>query len=168
MEIKKITKTIEEVVATQYIAADGTVFNNENECKTYEESALFVVKTKLKLIASGRNDILLSSGSDELVEIFDIQTQSDLDNLRQYLYLTLCAHNARPTDFNDCFVCTNENRRDFTFDNVTVGHPVIIFWSYDQDWFWVYRDGSFDGYLDYLRDKYDAFISQGDKGDSNE
>lgn len=35
-EIRK-TETIEKLVRTEYIAEDGTVFSNEEECKKYEE-----------------------------------------------------------------------------------------------------------------------------------
>lgn len=35
-EIKR-TRTIEEVVRTEWIADDGEIFYNENECKKYED-----------------------------------------------------------------------------------------------------------------------------------
>jgi hypothetical protein len=40
------------------------------------------------------------------------------------------------------------------FDNVTIGHEVLIFWSYENDWFWVYKDGSLDGYFNWVKDNY--------------
>ena len=39
-EVRK-TETIEKLVKIEYIAEDGTIFYNEEECKKYEESALF-------------------------------------------------------------------------------------------------------------------------------
>mgnify|MGYP000898823865 FL=1 len=36
-------KETREVVRTEYIAEDGTVFRSEEECKKYEESALFAI-----------------------------------------------------------------------------------------------------------------------------
>ena len=41
-EVRK-TETIEKLVRIEYIAEDGTVFRSEEECKKYEESALFVI-----------------------------------------------------------------------------------------------------------------------------
>ena len=59
-EVKQ-TKTIEEVVR-QYIAEDGEVFSNEEECNKYEESALFAVSKQLKRLdnkkyGTSENDI---------------------------------------------------------------------------------------------------------------
>ena len=48
-EVKE-TKTIEEVVRIEYIAEDGQVFRSEEECKKYEESALFAISKELKLL----------------------------------------------------------------------------------------------------------------------
>lgn len=55
-EIRKI-ETIEKLVRTEYIAEDGTVFSNEEECKKYEESALFAVSKELKRMGN-KNYIL--------------------------------------------------------------------------------------------------------------
>lgn len=46
-EIRK-TETIEKLVRTEYIAEDGTIFRSEEECKKYEESALFAISKELK------------------------------------------------------------------------------------------------------------------------
>ena len=46
-EIKE-TKTVEEVVRVEYIAEDGQVFRSEEECKKYEESALFAISKQLR------------------------------------------------------------------------------------------------------------------------
>lgn len=46
-EVRK-TETIEKLVRIEYIAEDGTVFRSEEECKKYEESALFVISKELK------------------------------------------------------------------------------------------------------------------------
>ena len=48
MKMNEIKKTVEQVVRVEYIAEDGTVFSSEVECRTYEESALFVISNKLK------------------------------------------------------------------------------------------------------------------------
>ena len=41
-EVRK-TETIEKLVKIEYIAEDGTVFESKEECKKYEESALFAL-----------------------------------------------------------------------------------------------------------------------------
>ena len=38
MKVKEIKETVEKVVATKYIAEDGRVFCDEEECRKYEES----------------------------------------------------------------------------------------------------------------------------------
>jgi hypothetical protein len=160
-EIKR-TKTIEEVVRVEYIAEDGTVFYDEAEALKYEESALFAVSKKLKRLSdvSTTPYDLLEEGSDEAgLEIFDVQTEEDLENLRRYLYLTLTKNGASENSIKDCFTSDGVHRKDFVFDNVTIGHEVLIFWGYDEDWFWVYKDGSLDGYFSWLRDKYNKLIT---------
>lgn len=160
-EIKK-TETIERVVSVEYIAEDGMVFYNEEECKKYEESALFAVSKKLKRL-SGVNtsiyDFIEEGCEDNSLEIFDVQTEEDLETLRRYLYLTLCKNGASDNSIKECFTSVDGTRNNFVFDNVTCGHEVMIFWSYDEDWFWVYKDGSLNGYFDWLRDKYNKIVA---------
>ena len=163
MKKNEIKRTMEEVVRVEYIAEDGTVFYNEEECKKYEESALFAVSTKLKRLTHKWTSLyhLIENGSDEEeVEIFDVQTEEDLENLRRYLYLKAMKNGASEKYIKDAF--TSEDgikRKDFVFDNVTIGHEVLIFWSYENDWFWVYKDGSLDGYLSWIRDNYTKIIT---------
>ena len=56
-EIRK-TETIEKLVRTEYIAEDGTVFRSEEECKKYEESALFAISKELKRLDNKKNGLL--------------------------------------------------------------------------------------------------------------
>ena len=163
MKKNEIKRTIEEVVRVEYIAEDGEVFYNEEECRKYEESALFVVAKKLKKLNTKFASIydLIENGCEEdELEIFDVQTKEDLDNLRRYLYLKAIKHGAREKDVQECFTSVDGvTRKDFVFDGVTIGHEVLIFWSCDQDWFWVHKDGSLDGYFSYIRDKYNKIIA---------
>lgn len=53
-EVRK-TETIEKLVRTEYIAEDGTVFRSEEECKKYEESALFAISKELKRLDDKKN-----------------------------------------------------------------------------------------------------------------
>ena len=160
-EIKK-TETIEKVVGVEYIAEDGMIFYDEEECKKYEESALFAVSKKLKRLSGVHTSIydFIEEGCEEnALEIFDVQTEKDLENLRRYLYLTITKNGASENSVRDCFTSVDGKRADFVFDNVTTGHEVLIFWSYEEDWFWVYKDGSLEGYFSWLRDKYNKIIT---------
>lgn len=162
MKINEIKRTIEEVVRVEYIAEDGQVFYNEEECKKYEESALFAVSKKLKKLNTkyvSTYDLLENGSEEEELEIFDVQTEEDLYNLRRYLYLKALAHGAKEKDINECFTSDGITRKDFVFDNVTVGHEVLVFWSYDLDWFWVYGDGSLEGYFGWLKKNYTKLIT---------
>lgn len=141
------TEEITKVVGTKYIAEDGTAFLSQEECEKYEHSALFVTRSKAKLIASTTEEEFAISGCyDDVVEIFDVQSQEDLDNLKAYLHLMLSTHGVR--DFDRYF-----GESEYSFNNVTIGHEVIIWWNYDQDHFWIYGDGSVDAYVKYVREK---------------
>lgn len=158
-EIRR-TRTVEELVRVEYIAEDGTVFRNEDECKAYEESALFVVSSKLKRLADTNEYAFIEAGcEDNALEIFDVQTQEDLNNLRQYLYLVLAKRGVKDKTIQECFTSVDGKRSNFVFDGVTYGHEVMVFWSYDEDWFWVYNDGSVDGYCKWLKDRYAKIIA---------
>ena len=158
----KTTKTIEEVVRVEYIAEDGQVFSNEDECKKYEESALFVVSKKLKKLNTewvSHYDLIENGCEEDELEIFDVQTEEDLDNLRRYLYLKAIKNGASDKYIKDCFTSKDGKRADFVFDNVTIGHEVLIFWSYECDWFWTHKDGSLEGYFSWIRDKYNKLVA---------
>ena len=159
MKINEIKRTVEQVVRVEYVAEDGEVFRSEEECKKYEESALFAVSKQLKKLHTKHLSIydLMEEGSEECeVEIFDIQTDNDLENLRRYLYIKLSKKYRDTKRVEDLFV---------NFDGITMGHEVIIWWSYDGDCFWKYGDGSIDGYLSYLRDKITKLITPKKEGE---
>lgn len=161
-EVKQ-TKTIEELVRTEYIAEDGTVFTSEEECKKYEESALFAISKELKRLTEkdcvSQNDINDGFSYDDTVEIFDIQTERDLENLRRYLYLKARNNGASESSVNDCFKSTDGKRNSYVFSNVTYGHEVMVFWDNEEDWFWVYNDGSIKGYCEFFREKITNLIT---------
>ena len=165
MRKNEIKKTVEEIVGVEYIAEDGTIFNNEEECKKYEKSALFVVSNKLKRLTTKEtyiNDFNDEGSCDCELEIFDVQTEEDLNNLRRYLYLKAITNGATEKGIKDAFTFEDSKRENFVFDNVTIGHEVLVFWSYDKDWFWVYKDGSLNGYFELLKERYDKIITPKD------
>ena len=163
MRVNEIKETVEKVIRTEYIAEDGTVFRNEEECKKYEESALFAVSKQLKRLnirPMSKYDLNEDGCEDDKIEIFDIQTEQDLENLRRYLYLTLKSHGASDSSIEECFTSKDGVRRkDYVFDGITIGHEVIIGFSYDMDWFWTYKDGSIEGYLSWIKEKITKFIT---------
>ena len=163
MRTQEIKETIERVIRTEYVAEDGIIFYDEDECKQYEESALFVVSNKLKRLTTkwtGQDCLVDNGGSDYELEVFDVQTQGDLDNLRRYLYLKAIKNGATEKDIKGAFTAENENRTKYVFDNVTIGHEVLIFWDYECEWFWVYNDGSLEGYFQWIRDNYNNMIKK--------
>ena len=160
MKKNEIKEMVERVKAVQFIAEDGTVFYSEAECREYEESALFAVSKNLKRLTNKWTSIYDLNGEyceENELEIFDIKTKEDLENLRRYLYLKLTKNGATETIIKDIF--SSENRKEFRFDNITIGHEVLIYWSYDSDWAWTYGDGSLEGYFNYLRGKYAKLVT---------
>ena len=161
MKKNEIKKMVEQVVGVEFVAEDGTIFYNEAECREYEESALFAVSKNLKKISNPKTSIydLNNDGCEENeLEIFDIQTPEDLENLRRYLYLKLSKNGASETTIKSLFE-GDGSRKDFIFDGVTYGHEVMVFWSYDGDWAWTYNDGSLNGYFEWLRGQYDKIVT---------
>ena len=162
MRKNEIKKTVEEIVGVEYIAEDGTVFNTVEECAKYEKSALFVVSNKLKRLNTKEtyiNDFNDEGSCDCELEIFDIQTEEDLNNLRRYLYLKAITNGATEKGIKDAFTSDDGKRENYVFDSVTIGHEVLVFWSYDKDWFWVYKDGSLNGYFELLKERYDKIVA---------
>lgn len=150
MEKREIKRTIEEVVRVEYVAEDGTEFRSEDECRKYEESALFVVRQRLKRLNKkyASQYYLLDYGSeDNEIEIFDIQTQEDLDDLKKYLHLNLSKH--KSYDIKGCLKY---------FEHLTTGHEVIVFWSYDKEWCQTYGDGSLEAYINAIRSNYEFIV----------
>lgn len=171
MKIEEKKEMVERIVATKYIAEDGTVFCDKEECLKYEQSALFAISKQLKRLTNNKHyasEINDCFSEEEEIEIFDIQTEEDLKNLKQYLYLVAQSNGASETSIEDCFSSEKfPSRKDFVFDNVTIGHEVLIFWNYEKDWFWTYRDGSFEGYLSYFKDQLHKLIEPANEAIEN-
>lgn len=149
-EIKE-TKTIEEVVRVEFIAEDGEVFRSEEECKKYEESALFAISKQLKRMANkkwvSQYDIIDDCSEDAEVEIFNAENEKDIENIRRYVYLK--AINKHPSTRRD----------DVDLPNITSGHEVMVFWNYEQDCCWAIGNGSIDAYCDYIRGNITRLIT---------
>ena len=152
MRVNEIKRTVEEIVCVQYIAEDGTVFRDKEECEKYEKSALVVVSSKLKRLSKSYvswESLLYISYCDSSLEIFDIQDQEDLDNLCQYVVLTLSENYAHK----------NEIERALQEINACgVGHEVMVFWGSEKDYMYVFGDGSFNAYIEYLKENYEKIL----------
>lgn len=162
MRTNEVKETREVVVRTEYVAEDGTVFRTEEECKKYEESALFAISKELKRLTNGtisQSEINDNFSYDDTVEIFNVDTEKDLENLKRYLYLKATKNGATENSINDCFHSTDGKRKEYVFSNVTCGHEVMVFWDYEEQWFWVYGNGSIDDYCRFHKDRITKLIT---------
>ncbi len=158
MKVNEIKKMVEQVVRVEYVADDGTVFYDKKECEKYEESALFAIQKNLKRLHVApitQYDLIEEGSDDSSLEIFDVQTEKDLENLKRYLYLVLSNNGVSETEINQYF--------EKQFSNITIGHEVIIFWYYEDDGFYVYGDGSLNGYFEYVKNKYTELTTPKEK-----
>lgn len=151
MTRKEIKETREVVVRTEYVAEDGEVFYNEEECRKYEESALFAISKKIKRITNkdyvSQNDINGECSDEYEVEIFDAENDKDIEIIRRYVYLKAVSNCKYPI-----------SKQDVELPNITSGHEVIVFWNYDIDYCWSYGDGSINAYCNYIRENIMSVI----------
>jgi hypothetical protein len=151
MTTREIKKMVEQVVRVEYIATDGTVFYNEAECKKYEESAKAILSSKLKKLGFTTEwDILETGNAEDPIEIFDVATSDDLENLKRYLYV-----------LSKEYYKNNESKiseKMRTLEKLTYGHEVLVFMGYDNDFF-VLGDGSFDAWLNSIRTRMEKFMN---------
>lgn len=155
MKIKEIKEKVEKVIRVEYIAEDGTIFYDQAECEKYEKSALFVISKKLERLAStSETDLFFGGCEDNTVEIFNIETDEDLANLKKYVYLTTIDKG------------NGENPARANIDElekITSGHEVIITWSYDFYYLWTYGNGSLQSYFDETKANYDKILSKNEE-----
>lgn len=152
MRTNEVKETREVVVRTEYIAEDGTVFRSEEECKKYEESALFAISKELKRLDNKKNgaseyDIYDECSDEYLVEIFNVETERDIENIRRYVYLKALSNNSYA------------RKEDVDLPNITAGHEVIIHWNYDEDSCWTIGNGSIDAFCGYIRENLMSLIT---------
>lgn len=88
---KEVVNIIEEV---KFQANDGTMFNDEKDCKIYEESYLGLLKAeyaKMEKVEMYESDFLKFTGSDDyLISIVKVNTDKDVDTLLK-LNLYFCS-----------------------------------------------------------------------------
>lgn len=84
--MKKIEKEVVTKVVEGYEAMDGTMFYDEEQCKKYEQSAIGIIKGRVKkfVINEGTECGLLGTGSDEnTVWVCKPTTEADIDAIKQ-------------------------------------------------------------------------------------
>lgn len=144
MRVNEVKEVREVLVKREYIADDGRIFLCDTECKQYEKSELCAISKQLKRLTDinkfvSQNDIWDDCSDDYRIEIFNVENEKDLENVRRYIHLM-----------------TSEN---ISLPGLTVGHEVIIFWNYDEDYCWAFGDGSIDAFCDYIRGNLTKLIT---------
>lgn len=83
------TKQIEvKSVKTVYVAVDGTEFNDKEECRKYDESAIGVLKGRVKKLAvkvTNEEDLLHSGGDDNESWVIIPKSADEIALIRQLL-----------------------------------------------------------------------------------
>lgn len=144
MKVNEIKETVEKVVRTDYIAEDGKVFHDEEECKKYEDSALFVLSQDLKMKKIRKSECMDDSCNDEYVRVFEVPTEQALEKLKRYLYLKA----------TDGINITGD------LSNLTYGHKIITFWNYEDNYCWTLGNGSIEVYYDYIKQRMEEAITR--------
>lgn len=92
MRINEIKETREVVVRTEYIAKDGTIFKDKEECERYEKTCKCVIMTDYNTLIKGyiAEYGLFDSGSEEfgydLIEIKDETSREIVNKALKFWY----------------------------------------------------------------------------------
>lgn len=91
MKVNEVKETREVVVRTEYIANDGKIFDNIEECEKYEKTCRCVVMTDYKKLVKGRiaeYDLLYECGSEEFYyDIVEIKNEQERAAVNKALIL---------------------------------------------------------------------------------
>lgn len=128
---------VKKEYVTEYIAFDGEIFLDAEECKKYEASARAVVKQMAmehRIFESSRFSIFEMGCEDEDVEVFYIRDEQAFQTVGRYI-LFECGTGA-----------TLPKADDF------IGKEMILIWGYDHDFceWWTLEE-----YLDCVRKNYE-------------
>lgn len=89
MKVNEIRETREVVVKTEYIANDGTVFKDAEECKKYEETCRCVLRTEYKRLVKGNvneYDLFYENGCEDYkYDIVEIKNEADREIINRVL-----------------------------------------------------------------------------------
>lgn len=116
------TKQIEvKSFKTVYVAVDGTEFNDKEECRKYDESALGVLKGRVKKLAvrvSNEEDLLYSGGGDNESWVIIPKSADEIALIRQLL-LVMGLKMERTEELES-----------------QIGKVIWLTQNYDQDYMW--------------------------------
>jgi len=120
------TKQIEiKNYKTVYVAMDGTEFDDANECRTYDSSALGVIKGRLAKMATWHGsecDLYGGAGSDENDTFVVVpKTDAEVMMVQQAMF---ASHDG------------NKDRQQKNADRVVLGRPVAVTFSYNDEYTW--------------------------------
>ena len=76
---------------TVYVAADGTEFDDRDECAKYDKSAVGVLKGRVKAMAikdANEEDIFNCGNSENRVLVCIPKNQADIDDIKQLIFAT--------------------------------------------------------------------------------
>lgn len=76
---------------TVYVAADGTEFDDPNECTKYDKSAVGVLKGRVKEMAikdANEDDIFNCGNCENRVLVCIPKNQEDIDTIKQLIFAT--------------------------------------------------------------------------------
>lgn len=127
---KKERVVVEEKIT--WVATDGTEFSTQEECSKYEQTAECVLKSAYEkcVIAKATEYDLWDTGSEEYKVHFIVpQNERDVEMLNRY----------------QLFLDKSRKDKELQFTSDMIGQTVIIWWSYDMDYFYV--EGTIDGYI---------------------
>lgn len=155
-----IMKIVKEDYDTIYVSNDGSTFFYEEDCRNYERLAeikntVAEISSQLKRMTDEKSihlcTINYDAADDVTVEIFNIETEDDLKLLKEYILLKEQIHYGKTCE-STVLEIKQSIKKQFT--GVTCGHEVIIF----SDWrgldFWLYGDGSINGYCNCIKEDF--------------
>ena len=89
MKVNEIKETREVVVRTEYIAKDGTVFSNGEECRKYEGTCRCVLRSEYKKLVKGNineYDLFYENGCEDYsYDIVEVKTEADREIVNRVL-----------------------------------------------------------------------------------
>ena len=150
MKVNEIKKTIEQVVRVEYIAEDGTVFYNEEECKKYEESANAIIGARFRKMAIITNPYHLFNSGDEdrYCYIVNVKNSEDLDILRRYVLMREYGNSAKEEYAKQVIE---------HFPDEIIGKTIIVDGGYENDWF--YSMGTIEEYISGVQKRYEETVN---------
>ena len=155
MEVKKITKTVEEVVG--YVAYDGTEFKDRDECCKYEGTAKAIIHKRFKELVvrdivgidlADEGSAYVCAGIDECWHYALVRIKDENDLKAAQMYKELEQKSAI---------------RDFTTNDI--GCDLIVGIGENYDYCWIY--GTFEECIDNFRKAMSKFYKTEPEKETN-